>query len=149
MRKKTDLPDVVKDEFIDNPEIYKKLSNKTTQAKADSILQKGTEYAEKEFNRLLANMDAVAIPLGYNLSKEYISAGQQDRGVGLFGSGAKALQATATQKYSSIDEIKADKNRLKKLSTEEYEKILESLDERIDKVVRNIQEYNNDVSYMS
>ena len=74
---------------------------------------------------------------------------EADRGVGLFGGGAKALQATATQKYSSIDEIKADKNRLKKLSTEEHEKILESLDERIDKVVRNIQEYNNDVSYMS
>ena len=91
LRKKTDLPDVVKDEFIDNPEIYKKLSNKTTQAKADSILQKGTEYAEKEFNRLLANMDAVAIPLGYNLSKEYISAGQQDRGVALLRAMAEKL----------------------------------------------------------
>ena len=74
---------------------------------------------------------------------------EADRGVGMFGGGAKALQATATTKYSSIAEIKADRNRLKKLSTEEHETILEDLDKRIDDVVKDIQVYNNDESYMA
>ena len=73
---KTDAPDALKQEFIDNPEVYNVLSNKETLEKAENILNSNSfEDSMKEYNTLLAKKDPSSIPLGYELSKQMIDNG--------------------------------------------------------------------------
>lgn len=92
IRTKTDLPDEIKNEFVDNPEVYEVLSNATTKEKADFILASNTlDGAKAQFNRLLTTKDAAAIPLGYEISKKLIDAGNRDEAVELLRNMSKEL----------------------------------------------------------
>ena len=92
IRTKTDLPDDIKNEFVDNPEVYNVLANADTKAKADGILQANTiEGAKSEFDRMLTTKDAAAIPLGYEISKKLIDAGKQNEAVELLRNMSKEL----------------------------------------------------------
>ena len=90
-RTKTTYDDVVKQEFIDNPEIYKQLANKTTIEKARAIMDKGLAFAETEFPKLLERMDATAIALGDMMAREYSNMGEYDKAVTTIRDMAKQL----------------------------------------------------------
>ena len=81
LRRKSDFLEKIKQVFIDEPEIYKQLSNKTTEKNADAIFAKGVSEAEAEFDKKLDQMDAAAIPLGKKLADEYIKQGQREHAV--------------------------------------------------------------------
>ena len=78
-RTKSTQADEVKQDFIDNPDFYKQLANKTTREKAEAILEKGLSFAEAEFPKLLERFDAVAVPLADMMAKEYSKMGEHDK----------------------------------------------------------------------
>lgn len=67
---------------------------------------------------------------------------QRQRGEGTWGISATALLSTATPEYGSIDEVRADSNRLQLASDEEYSKLLKELDGDIDSVIRQVRRQN-------
>ncbi len=82
---KSDLPDEIKKDFADNPEMYVQLSNKGTKEEADLIMQnaKSTQDAVMQCRALLEVKDPTAIPLGYDLSKRLLDEGDLDGAVQL------------------------------------------------------------------
>lgn len=66
---KTDIPDEIKNEFRQDTRMYEVLKNSEILAKTDDILiNSDFNGAYSQFNRLLAQNDPTAIPLGYKLS---------------------------------------------------------------------------------
>lgn len=82
---KSDMPEVVKEEFVNNPEIYNVLHNADTKAKADNILNANLSLNDKvsQCRQLLSQRDASAVPLGYDLSKELVNNGDINGAVDL------------------------------------------------------------------
>lgn len=78
LRTKSDLPDAVKQDFVDSPEVYKQLSNADTSARAEAIFAEGTDAAMNQFNRMLETKDAAAIPLGKMLADDLIANGNRE-----------------------------------------------------------------------
>lgn len=90
--KKTDAPQELKDEFINNPRMYNRLHNADTKAKADAILQgNDTNTAVNEYYTLLNQKDPAAVPLGYNLSKQLLNEGRKNEAVRVIEDMSKAL----------------------------------------------------------
>ncbi len=81
IRTKTDLPDEVKQEFVDNPELYRAISNSETSARADEIYSQGLDRSMVEYNRMLSEKDPAAVPLGKKIADELISQGRRDEAV--------------------------------------------------------------------
>lgn len=81
IRTKTDLPDEVKQEFVDNPELYRAISNSETSARADAIYSQGLDRSMVEYNRMLSVKDPAAVPLGKKISDDLISQGRRDEAV--------------------------------------------------------------------
>ena len=67
---------------------------------------------------------------------------QQAKGEGIWGASAGSLMAVATPEYGSIDEIRADKGRIRSASEEEYNRIKDQLREQIDQVILGIRKTN-------
>lgn len=89
---KTDAPQELKNEFINNPDIYTQLSNAETSARADAVLANSDIYsALTQYRSMLDSKDPAAIPLGYNLSKQLSQAGRFDESVQLVRDMSKAL----------------------------------------------------------
>lgn len=78
LRTKSDLPDEVKAEFVDTPEVYRQLSNAETIAKADAAWGNGLEEAQRNFRSMLDTKDPAAIPLGKNIADELIRQGRSE-----------------------------------------------------------------------
>ena len=78
LRMKSDLPDEVKAEFVDTPEVYRQLSNAETIAKADAAWGSGMEDAQRNFRSMLETKDPAAIPLGKNIADELIRQGRSE-----------------------------------------------------------------------
>lgn len=78
LRTKSDLPDEVKAEFVDTPEVYRQLSNAETIAKADAAWGSGMEDAQRNFRSMLETKDPAAIPLGKNIADELIRQGKSE-----------------------------------------------------------------------
>lgn len=81
IRTKTDLPDEVKQEFVDNPELYRAISNSETSARADAIYAQGLDRSMVEYNKMLSAKDPAAVPLGKKIADELISQGRRDEAV--------------------------------------------------------------------
>lgn len=89
---KTDAPQELKNEFINNPDMYTQLSNAETSAKADAILANNDiDSAIAQYHSMLDAKDPAAVPLGYNLSKQLSQAGRLDESVQLVRDMSKAL----------------------------------------------------------
>lgn len=68
---KTDMPDEIKQEFIDEPDLYRVISNEETSGVADEIMASNDfDGAYSKFNDLLDARDPASIPLGYDLAKK-------------------------------------------------------------------------------
>ncbi len=89
---KTDAPQELKNEFINNPDFYTQLSNKDTAARANEILANNDiDSAINQYRILLDKKDPVAVPLGYNLSKQLSQSGRLDESVQLVRDMSRAL----------------------------------------------------------
>ena len=68
---KTDMPDEIKQEFIDEPDLYRVISNEETSSVADEIMASNDfDGAYSKFNDLLDARDPASIPLGYDLARQ-------------------------------------------------------------------------------
>lgn len=108
LRTNSDLPDEVKKEFAAAPEIYNQLSNADTKARADAVLAKGQGVAVKEYQNMLSQRDPAAVPLGYQLAKQYIADGDSDSAVELLRGMSKEL--TASGQFSQAAAINLMQN---------------------------------------
>ncbi|HIX05175.1 MAG TPA: hypothetical protein H9865_03565, partial [Candidatus Fournierella pullicola] len=78
---KIDLQDEVKQEFVDNPELYRAISNSETSARADAIYVQGLDCSMVEYNKMLSAKDPAAVPLGKKIADDLISQGRRDEAV--------------------------------------------------------------------
>lgn len=108
LRTNSDLPDAVKQDFITAPEVYNQLSNAETKARADAVLAKGQGSAVKEYQNMLSQRDPAAVPLGYELAKQYIADGDSDSAVELLRGMSKEL--TASGQFSQAAAISLMQN---------------------------------------
>lgn len=108
LRTNSDLPDAVKQDFITAPEVYNQLSNAETKARADAVLAKGQGAAVKEYQNMLSQRDPAAVPLGYELAKQYIADGDSDSAVELLRGMSKEL--TASGQFSQAAAISLMQN---------------------------------------
>lgn len=61
------------------------------------------------------------------------------RGEGYLGVGAKGILSVATPRYKSVDAIHADEGRLQNMPEEEYNRLLQELDKRIEGIITDVQ----------
>ena len=61
------------------------------------------------------------------------------RGESYWGVGAKGILSVATPRYKSVDAIHADEGRLQNMTEEEYNRLLQELDKRIEGIVADVQ----------
>lgn len=108
LRANSDLPDEVKKEFATAPEIYNQLSNADTKARADAVLAKGQGEAVRTYQTMLSQRDPAAVPLGYQLAKQYIADGDSDSAVELLRGMSKEL--TASGQFSQAAAINLMQN---------------------------------------
>ena len=108
LRTNSDLPDEVKKEFAAAPEIYNQLSNADTKARADAVLAKGQGEAVTAYQNMLSQRDPAAVPLGYQLAKQYIADGDSDSAVELLRGMSKEL--TASGQFSQAAAINLMQN---------------------------------------
>ena len=66
---------------MDNPELYRAISNSETSARADEIYSQGLDRSMVEYNRMLSEKDPAAVPLGKKIADELISQGRRDEAV--------------------------------------------------------------------
>ena len=79
---KSDMPDVVKNEFIENPQFYQVLKNKDTQAMADQIFDEtDLDMAKAAFDTLVDKKNPTAIPLGYKIASQMQENGNVNEAV--------------------------------------------------------------------
>lgn len=91
LRTKSDLPTEVKQEFIDNPELYKSLSNETTVARAEEIFARGETEARNAFSDMLKTADPAAVPLGKMIADDLIAKGDRAGAVNILRDMSAAL----------------------------------------------------------
>lgn len=94
LRTNSDLPDAVKQDFVTAPDVYNQLSNAETKARADAVLAKGQGEAVTAYQNMLSQRDPAAVPLGYELAKQYIADGDSDSAVELLRGMSKELTAS-------------------------------------------------------
>lgn len=108
LRTNSDLPDAVKQDFVTAPEVYNQLSNAETKARADAVLAKGQGEAVTAYQNMLSQRDPAAVPLGYELAKQYIADGDSDSAVELLRGMSKEL--TASGQFSQAAAINLMQN---------------------------------------
>ena len=64
---------------------------------------------------------------------------EQARGKGAWGLSARTLLSTAAAEYETLDEVRADKDRLQQMPEAEYEKLLEDADRQIEQIVQMLR----------
>lgn len=64
---------------------------------------------------------------------------EQARGKGAWGLSARTLLSTAASEYKTLDEVRADKDRLQQMPEAEYEKLLEDADGQIEQIVQMLR----------
>ena len=78
-RESDSTPDLLKQELIEDPVLYVQAANAETKKKADTIFAKGVDYAETEFEKLLAKGEPVAVPLGANIMDVYYEKAKAEK----------------------------------------------------------------------
>ena len=71
-----------------------------------------------------------------------MSTTQEARGEGLWGATARGLQSVSTPEYQSVEQIHADEGRLQNLAQEEYDALLQDVDDGINQVIEAVRSTN-------
>ena len=65
---------------------------------------------------------------------------EQARGKGAWGLSARTLLSTAAAEYETLDEVRADKDRLQQMPEAEYEKLLADADSQIETIIQKLRQ---------
>lgn len=98
----------------------------------------GREYYTASGNR--RSFDQLHYPYTLENLVKAMKEVQKERGEGLWGLTASGLQSVAVAEYGSIEEIRADRGRLRMEGEEDYKKSLEDLDEKIGAVIQRVKD---------
>lgn len=105
---KYDVPDEVSNDFIDNPDMYNRLKNVDTQARADAIYEQGGDV-ETKFRSMLAQKDPASLPLGHRIAKDYSAAGDYEKAAQIYRDmGEKLTEAGQFSQASILAMMKSD-----------------------------------------
>jgi len=105
---KYDVPDEVSNEFIDNPDMYKRLKNADTQARADAIYERGGDV-ETIFRKMLNQKDPASLPLGHRIAKDYSANGEYEKAAQIYRDmGEKLTEAGQFSQASVLAMMKND-----------------------------------------
>ena len=109
--------------------------------KVEKILGEKGIYNGKEVYTRNGNRRSFAqLHYPYTLENLVNAMNQEDaRGKGAWGLSANTLMSTATAEYETLDEVRADKDRLQQMPEETYRALLEQADSQIEKVVAQLQ----------
>ena len=111
-----DIPEEVKQDFIDNPDMYEQLSNKATSERALKIYNEHPEDREAIFRNMLTQFDPAALPLGNMIAKDYSAAGNHAMAAQIIRDmGERLTKAGQFSQASIINMLKNDP-----LSAQEY-----------------------------
>ena len=110
--------------------------------KVESILGKKGIYNGKEVYTRNGNRRSFAqLHNPYTLENLVNAMNQEEaRGKGAWGLSSNTLMSTATAEYQSLDEVRADKGRLRQMPEAEYKKLLEDADGQIEQVIRMLRQ---------
>lgn len=75
---KMDVPEPVRADFKDDPDMYIQLKNADTAAKAERIYNDPNTDTETEFRKMLEAHDPAALPLGRQIANDYSSQGNYE-----------------------------------------------------------------------
>ena len=75
---KMDVPEPVRADFKDNPDMYIQLKNADTAAKAERIYNDSNIDTETEFRKMLEAHDPAALPLGRQIANDYSAQGNYE-----------------------------------------------------------------------
>ena len=113
--------------------------------KLDGLLGKAGIYNGKDRYTPSGNSRSFA-QLHYDYTLENIVRAmnglQQARGEGIWGASAESFVAVGTPDYRSIDEVRADKGRLREATEEEYDALKAKLDPMIEEIIAGIRSSN-------
>lgn len=113
--------------------------------KLDGLLGKAGIYNGKDRYTPSGNSRSFA-QLHYDYTLENIvramNSLQQARGEGIWGASAESFVAVGTPDYRSIDEVRADKGRLREATEEEYDALKAKLDPMIEEIIAGIRSSN-------
>lgn len=109
--------------------------------KIEKILGKKGIYNGKEvFTRNGNRRSFAQLHNPYTLENIVNAMNQEDaRGKGAWGLSANTLMSTATAEYETLDDVRADKDRLQQIPEEEYKTLLEKADGQIEDVVARLR----------
>ena len=109
--------------------------------KIEKILGKKGIYNGKEvFTRNGNRRSFAQLHNPYTLENLVNAMNQEDaRGKGAWGLSANTLMSTATAEYETLDDVRADKDRLQQIPEEEYKTLLEKADGQIEDVVARLR----------
>lgn len=113
--------------------------------KLDGLLGKAGIYNGKDRYTPSGNSRTFA-QLHYDYTLENIVRAmnglQQARGEGIWGASAESFVAVGTPDYRSIDEVRADKGRLREATEEEYDALKAKLDPMIEEIITGVRNSN-------
>ncbi len=113
--------------------------------KLDGVLGKAGIYNGKDRYTPSGNSRSFA-QLHYDYTLENIVRAmnglQQVRGEGIWGASAESFVAVGTPDYRSIDEVRADKGRLREATEEEYDALKAHLDPMIEEIITGVRSSN-------
>lgn len=113
--------------------------------KLDGVLGKAGIYNGKDRYTPSGNSRSFA-QLHYDYTLENIVRAmnglQQARGEGIWGASAESFVAVGTPDYRSIDEVRADKGRLREATEEEYDALKAKLDPMIEEIITGVRNSN-------
>ena len=113
--------------------------------KLDGVLGKAGIYNGKDRYTPSGNSRSFA-QLHYDYTLENIVRAmnglQQARGEGIWGASAESFVAVGTPDYRSIDEVRADKGRLREATEEEYDALKAHLDPMIEEIITGVRNSN-------
>lgn len=105
---RVDVPDEVKADFDENPEMYKRLTNAETKARADAIYERGGDV-ETTFRRMLSQKDPASLALGHRIAQDLSANGQYERAAQIYRDmGRELTQAGQFSQASVLAMMKND-----------------------------------------
>lgn len=109
--------------------------------KIEKILGKKGIYNGKELFTRNGNRSSFAqLHNPYTLENLVNAMNQEDaRGKGAWGLSANTLMSTATAEHETLEDVRADKDRLQQIPKEEYKTLLEKADSQIEDVVARLR----------
>ena len=104
------------------------------------LRQKGIRNSKDRFTPGGKRRSFAELHNPYTLENLVAAMNQEEaRGKGAWGLSANTLMSTATAEYKNLDEVRADKGRLKQMPAEEYKALLEKADGQIETILSRLR----------